>query len=69
MIEPEDLSYLKEIFVPREECNQTVVAENEKINKIAITEAKNGTKLSIMIGILSAIAVPVIGLCVSLLFK
>lgn len=65
----EDIEYLGRFFVPREDCNKTVTKENEKISELALIEAKNGTKLSILIGILAAIAVPVIGICINYLFS
>jgi hypothetical protein len=68
MLEQEDVNYLKEIFVPREECNRIVAKENEKINAMALTVAKLDTKLAILIGILGAIAVPILAIAVKLLF-
>jgi hypothetical protein len=67
-LDKEDISYLKEVFVAKDECNRTVALENEKINELALIEARNGTKLSILIGILAAIAVPILTLSVKMLF-
>lgn len=67
-LEPEDITYLKEIFVPKDECNKTVAHENEKISNMMVLLAKTNTKLSILIGILASIAVPILTLCVKLLF-
>lgn len=67
-LEPEDITYLKAIFVPKDECNKTVAAENEKISNLMVLLAKTNTKLSILIGILATIAVPLLTLCVKLLF-
>ena len=64
----EMLDQLKEIFVTRKECSETVETENQKINDLALIEARNGTKLSVLIGILGTIAVPVLGICIKFLF-
>lgn len=67
-LEPEDIAYLQALFVPKDECNKTVARENEKISELALLGAKTNTKLSILIGILSMIAVPILTICVKLLF-
>lgn len=68
LADQELIGQLREIFVTRKECNETVDAENERINHIALIEERNGTKLSALIAILSTIAVPVLGICVKVLF-
>lgn len=50
------------------ECKKTVAQEEDKIDRLSLEFAKSNTKLSIMIGILSAIAVPIISVCVKMLF-
>lgn len=58
-----------------EDCDVIVEAEEEKIDKLndsilelKIEQTKTNTRLGILIAILSAIAVPIIGVCVKLLF-
>lgn len=58
-----------------EDCEETVKTEDNKIEKLrnSITElkveqAKTNTRLAILIGILCTIAVPIISVCVKLLF-
>ena len=63
----EDIEYLGKYFVPRQECSKIVSGENEKIASLKVDIAKLGTKLSILIAILSAVAVPVVSLCVKYL--
>lgn len=67
-LEPEDIAYLQAFFVPKDECSKTVARENEKIAELAVLGAKTNTKLSILIGILTTIAVPILTICVKLLF-
>lgn len=71
----EDIERLKDIFVPRKECQKNIDVEDKKIEllreenkKTQIAVAKLDTKLGIIISILGAIAVPVLGVCVKLLF-
>lgn len=59
-----------------DDCDGIVEAEEKKIdnlnNSIAdlkIEQAKTNTRLGILIGILSAIGVPIIGVCIKLLFN
>ena len=56
-------------YVKIEDCESTVEKEEKKIDRLTIEFAKSNTKLNILIGILSAIAVPIIGVCVKLLFN
>lgn len=67
-MDEKDIEVLSEIFVTRKECAATVEVENEKITNLKVEITKVGTKLGILIAILSAIAVPVISLCIKLLF-
>ena len=55
-------------YVQLEDCEKTVEREEGKIDKLALEFAKTSTKLNIMIAILSAIAAPVVSVCVKLLF-
>lgn len=57
------------------DCEETVKTEDNKIEKLrnSITElkieqAKTNTRLAILIGILCAIAVPLVSVCVKFLF-
>lgn len=56
-------------YVKIEDCESTVEREEQKIDRLTIEFAKSNTKLNILIGILSTIAVPIIGVCVKLLFN
>ena len=55
-------------YVLIEDCEKTVKEESKKINRLTVEFAKSNTKLNILIAILSAIAVPILGVCVKLLF-
>jgi hypothetical protein len=56
-------------YVKIEDCESTVEKEEKKIDRLTVEFAKSNTKLNILIGILSTIAVPIIGVCVKLLFN
>lgn len=56
-------------YVKLEDCESTVEKEEQKIDRLTVEFAKSNTKLNILIGILSSIAVPIIGACVKLLFN
>lgn len=58
-----------------DDCNETVEGERKKIENIEhtitelkIEQVKTNTRLAILIGILSTIAIPILALCVKLLF-
>jgi hypothetical protein len=51
-----------------EDCEKTVKEESKKIDRLTVEFAKSNTKLNILIAILSSIAVPILGVCVKLLF-
>lgn len=55
-------------YVLVENCDNIVKEESDKIGRLTIEFAKSNTKLNILIAILSAIAVPIVGVCVKLLF-
>ena len=62
-------------YVKKDECRNNIDAEDEKIakvddklNAINVDLAKLSTRLGVVIAILGAIAVPVISLCIKLLF-
>jgi hypothetical protein len=59
-----------------DDCNETVENERKKIEKVEntitelkIEQVKTNTRLAILIGILSTIAIPILALCVKLLFN
>lgn len=68
-LEEADLTRLKELFVQKQDCADNLTVEHDKITELKVIQAKTNTKLSIVIGILSAISVPVITLCVKFLFE
>jgi archaellum component FlaC len=58
-----------------DDCGYIVSKEEKKIerlqnsiNDLKIEQTKTNTRLAILIGILSAIGVPILGVCVKLLF-
>lgn len=55
-------------YVLIEDCEKTVKEESKKIDRLTVEFAKSNTKLNILIAILSTIAVPIIGVCVKMLF-
>lgn len=62
-------------FVDKDECKNNVKEEDTKIESIKaditamkLEQVRQGTKQSVTIGILCAIAVPLITVCVKLLF-
>lgn len=55
-------------YVQIADCEKTVDKEEKKIDQLTVEFAKSNTKLNILIGILSTIAVPTVGVCVKLLF-
>lgn len=55
-------------YVLIEDCEKTVKEESKKIDRLTVEFAKSNTKLNILIAILSAIAVPVLGVCAKSLF-
>lgn len=56
-------------YVTIEDCDNTVEREEKKIDRLTVEFAKSNTKLNILIAILSAIAVPILGICVKILFN
>lgn len=55
-------------YVLIEDCEKTVKEESKKIDRLTVEFAKSNTKLNILIAILSTIAVPIVGVCVKLIF-
>lgn len=56
-------------YVQIEDCNRIVKEESKKIDRLTIEFAKSNTKMSIIIGILSAIAVPILTASITALFN
>ena len=71
-INHDDLIELEKIlddrYVRRKDCDNTVKSEEDRITKLEIRLENVNTKLGILIAILSTIGVPVISLCIKLLF-
>lgn len=59
---------LDDRYVRRKDCKQTVEKEEDRITKLEVRLENVNTKLGILIAILSTIGVPVISLCIKLLF-
>ena len=68
-LDKDDISYLKEVFVQKDDCAKTVSLENEKISDLKVLLAKTNTKMSLVITLISVIGTPVVALCVKLLFN
>ena len=59
---------LDDRYVRQKDCDKTVEKEEDRITKLEIRLENVNTKLGILIAILSTIGVPVISLCIKLLF-
>jgi hypothetical protein len=55
-------------YVQIADCEKTVERESNKIDLLTVEFAKSNTKLNILIAILSTIAVPILSVCVKMLF-
>lgn len=55
-------------YVRKRDCDQKSHSNEEHIQRLEITMAKVGTKLSIMIGILGAIGVAMLTVVIKILF-
>ena len=68
MIEEKDLERLKEIFVTRKECDETVDHQNRKFanddKRFAVIE----TYQKITLGVISAVGVGVLGIVLNMIF-
>ena len=67
-IDNEDIARLNEIYVRKDDCNDMRSETDKRIDSIHEDVAVVKQKLSTLIGILSAIAVPVIGIAIKYLF-
>ena len=68
MIDDGDISRLRDIFVTRRECEERTEASERCIAALVADVRECRTKLNMLIGILAAIAVPVLGIAAKLLF-
>ena len=68
MIDDGDISRLRDIFVTRREREERTEASERNIAALAADVRECRTKLNMLIGILAAIAVPVLGIAAKLLF-
>lgn len=68
MIEEKDIDRLKEIFVTRQECQQTTDAFGSKLNKDLVRLAVIETKLSQITWILSTVAAGVVTMLIKMFF-
>lgn len=73
MLDPSDLelvmSRVKEVCVTRQECQSIEERQSEKMNAIMNDVTTCKTQLKAIIGILAAIAVPVLSIAINYLFK
>lgn len=69
MIEEKDLDRLREIFVTRKECDDTIDHQNRKFanddKRLAVIE----TYQKITLGVLSAVGVGVLGIVLNMVFS
>lgn len=68
MIERDDIDRLKEIFVTRQECDNTMDEVNKKLANDATALAVINTKLSLIMWMLGAFGTATIGVIVKLVF-
>lgn len=68
MIEKEDIERLDERYVKQSDCVTIQNDTDKRIDSIHEAQAVMNTKMNIMIGIASSIAIPVLAIAVKLLF-
>lgn len=68
MIDKDEIEQLSTIFVTRAEWDKSVDKTTQEIAEVKQDIAVLGTKINALIGILAAIAVPILGIAVKLLF-
>lgn len=68
MIDENDVVRLKEIFITRKECEAKTEDSLRSIADVKSDVGECRTKLNMLIGILSAIAVPILGVTIKFLF-
>lgn len=64
----EEIGYLKNFFVSKESCEEKKHSSDEHIQKLELTMAKIGTKLSVMIAILGAIGATMLTVVAKFIF-
>ena len=55
-------------YVSIDECDKNMNEERDKISSLTVEFAKSNTKLNILIAILSVVSVPIVSVCIKLLF-
>lgn len=68
MIEREDIERLDERYVKKDDCTTLMGSTDNRVDDLKTDIAVMKTQLKILIGILSAIAVPVLAIAIKLLF-
>lgn len=68
MFSPEQIDYLKTIFVTHESCETRNDIQNKEIVELKMTMVGVHTKLNMLLGILGAIGVAVLGIVVKMMF-
>lgn len=68
MIDEKDIERLDERYVQKDACTDNHKETDKRIDSIREGFVEMKTKLNMLIGILSAIAVPVVGIAIKLLF-
>lgn len=67
-ITPEDIEYLRTVFVSRETCDTKNDQQEKEIIDLKMSITSIQTKLNMLLGILGAIGVAVLSIAVKLLF-
>lgn len=71
-MEDKDVKFLQTVFDNRyrkvDDCNDIMATTDKREDDIEKALIQGMTKLNILIGILSTIAVPIIGMCIKYLF-
>lgn len=68
MIDEKDIKRLDERYVQKDDCNDTHKATDKRIDSMKEEFVVMKTKLNTLIGILTTIAVPVVGIAIKYLF-
>ncbi len=72
-MENRDIDFIQKVFDNRyrkvDDCNDLVAEQDRRQDKLEIRFAEGVTKLNVLIGILSTISIPIVGMCVKYLFK
>lgn len=68
MIDATDIARLDERYVRKDDCNDKMSSTENRVDALKTDVEIVKTKLNVLIGILAAIAVPVLGIAIKLLF-